>query len=207
MNVPSATGRPRVIVLIGPTGVGKTTTIAKLAARYKLAANRRVGLITIDTYRIAAVNQLKTYAQIIEVPLRTVLRPAELSEAIASMAEQDLLLIDTAGRSPADAPRLRQMQSFLEAAQADEVHLVVSVTAGPSCAARVIENFMPLGANRLILSKLDEAGTFGMLLNIASAAKAALSFVTTGQEVPDDIAPANPRHLAELIVGEETYGA
>jgi len=206
VSIPAATGRPRVVVLVGPTGVGKTTTIAKLAARHKLSAGRRVGLVTIDTYRIAAVDQLKTYAQIIEVPLRTVLRPAELAEAITSMAGLDVVLIDTAGRSPTDAPRLRQMQEFLQAAQPDEVHLVVSVTVGPSCAARVIENFMPLGANRLIVSKLDEASTFGMVLNVASAAKAALSFVTTGQEVPDDIAPANPRRLAELIVGEGTYG-
>lgn len=202
VSVPQATGRPRVMVLVGPTGVGKTTTIAKLAARFKLAEHRRVGLITIDTYRIAAVDQLKTYAQILEVPLRTVLRPAELTEALAQMVGLDVVLIDTAGRSPADAPRLRQMKAFLDAAQADEVHLVVSATAGRACAARVLGSFGMLGANRWILSKLDEVVTFGTALNVAAAVKAAMSFVTTGQEVPDDIAPANPRKLAELIVGE-----
>ena len=204
---PQVTGRPRVMVLIGPTGVGKTTTIAKLAARFKLADRRKVGLITIDTYRIAAVDQLKTYAQILEVPLRTVLRPGDLAEAVAAMADLDVVLIDTAGRSPADSPRLGQMRAFLEAARADEVHLVVSATAGAACATRVLESFGALGANRWILSKLDEAGTFGMALNIAREVKVAMSFVTTGQEVPDDIAPADPRRVAELIVGEgPAYG-
>ena len=200
--VPQATGRPRVMALIGPTGVGKTTTIAKLAARFKLGEGRRVGLITIDTYRIAAVDQLKTYAQILEVPLRTVLRPGELPEALAQMAGLDVVLIDTAGRSPVDAPRLRQMKAFLDAAQPDEVHLVVSATAGRAWAARVLESFAVLGGNRWILSKLDEVRSFGTALNVAAAGKTAMSFVTTGQEVPDDLAPANPRRLAELIVGE-----
>ncbi|MCJ7545107.1 MAG: flagellar biosynthesis protein FlhF [Phycisphaerae bacterium] len=207
VSVPQATGRPRVMVLVGPTGVGKTTTIAKLAARFRLAERRRVGLVTIDTYRIAAVDQLKTYAQILEVPLRTVLRPGELAEALAQMAGLDVVLIDTAGRSPADAPRLGQMKAFLDAAHADEVHLVVSATAGRACAARVVESFAVLAANRWILSKLDEVESFGAALSVAGAIKMPMSFVTTGQEVPDDIAPANPRKLAELIVGEAVaYG-
>jgi flagellar biosynthesis protein FlhF len=201
-------GRPRVIVLVGPTGVGKTTTIAKLAARFKLAQHRQVGLITIDTYRIAAVDQLKTYAQILEVPLRTVLRAGELDDALAAMAGLDVVLMDTAGRSPADAPRLRQMRTFLEAARPDEVHLVVSATADRACAQRVLDSFAPLGANRWILSKVDEAGTFGIAMNVAIATKTPLSFVTTGQEVPDDIAVPSPQKLAELIVGEGvTYAA
>jgi flagellar biosynthesis protein FlhF len=195
-------GRPRVIVLIGPTGVGKTTTIAKLAARFKLAQQKQVGLITIDTYRIAAVDQLKTYAQILEVPLRTVLRPGELDEALAAMAGLDVVLLDTAGRSPADAPRLRQMTTFLDAARPDEVHLVVSATAGRACAQRVLESFALLGANRWILSKLDEGETFGIAMNVAAATKTPLSFITTGQEVPDDIAAPSPGKLADLIVGE-----
>ncbi len=201
--VPAATGRPRVIILVGPTGVGKTTTIAKLAARFKLTERRRVGLITIDTYRIAAVDQLKTYAQILDVPLRTVLRPGELTEALRQMAGLDVVLVDTAGRSPADAPRLRQMKAFLDAAEADEIHLVVAATAGRTAAARALESFAALSPNRWVLSKLDEAGTFGTALNVATAAKTPMSFVTTGQEVPDDIAPANPQRLAELIAGEE----
>jgi len=205
-SLPDA-AHPCIMVMIGPTGVGKTTTIAKLAAKFKLQARKKVGLITIDTYRIAAVDQLKTYAQIIEVPLCTVLTPAELTDAIDAMSRMDVILVDTAGRSPGDKPRLRQMQAFLEAAHPDEVHLVVAATAGRAAAERVIANFMPLGANRMIMSKLDEAATFGVLLNVASATSAALSYVTTGQEVPDDIAPADRWQLAKLIVGEGNYAA
>ncbi|MFA6134533.1 MAG: flagellar biosynthesis protein FlhF [Phycisphaerae bacterium] len=201
----SSPSRPCVVALIGPTGVGKTTTIAKLAAKFKLSHNKRVGLITIDTYRIAAVDQLKIYAQIIDVPLKTVLTPAEIVEAIASMSDRDVILIDTAGRSQNDRLRLNQLRSFLVAAQPEQVHLVMSATASRTTATRIIESFMPLGAGQLIMTKLDEAGTFGMVLNVTATSKMALSYVTTGQEVPDDISAASPRHLANMIVREGSY--
>jgi flagellar biosynthesis protein FlhF len=197
----------RVMALIGPTGVGKTTTIAKLAARFALAEGKKVGLVTVDTYRIAAVDQLRTYAEIIEVPLRTVLSPGELYQAVHTMADKDVILIDTAGRSPNDRMRLNQLRSFLAAAGANEMHLVVSAASNRASAAKAVENFLPLGANRLIITKLDEAETFGTVLNVAVAAGAAVSYVTAGQEVPDDIAPADSRRLAELIMGADTYGS
>ena len=196
-----AGGRPRVIALIGPTGVGKTTTIAKLAANLKLRQHRRVGLITIDTYRIAAVEQLRTYAQIIHVPLRVVMTPEELTAAIAEMADRDVVLIDTAGRSPGNAERLDELKAFLAAAAADEVHLVLATTAHQKNLQSAMERFGALGVDRLILTKLDEAVSFGMILNIVRHMDAALSFVTTGQDVPDDIEVGEGRRLAELIVG------
>jgi flagellar biosynthesis protein FlhF len=202
---PAHPGQPCVIALIGPTGVGKTTTIAKMAARFKLTDNKRVGLITIDTYRIAAVDQLKIYAQIIDVPLRTVLTPGELQEAIAAMSDKDVIIIDTAGRSQNDRLRLNQLRGFLVAAQPQQVHLVMSATASKATATRIIESFMPLGADRLIMTKLDEAGAFGMVLNVVAASKVAVSYVTTGQEVPDDISAVDPRRLANTIVREGTY--
>jgi flagellar biosynthesis protein FlhF len=197
----------RVMALIGPTGVGKTTTIAKLAARFALAEGRKVGLVTVDTYRIAAVDQLRTYAEIIEVPLRTVLSPGELHQAVHAMEDKDVILIDTAGRSPNDRMRLNQLRGFLTAAEADEVHLVVSAASSRTSAAKAVDNFLPLGANRLIITKLDEAETFGTVLNVAAAAAAPVSYVTAGQEVPDDIAPADSRRLAELVMGAETHGS
>lgn len=201
------TGRARVIALIGPTGVGKTTTIAKLAANHKLRGRKKVGLITIDTYRIAAVDQLRTYADIIEVPLKAVLTAGELQQAVNAMRDLDVILIDTAGRSHNNHLRLNQLRTFIASARPDEVHLVVSATGNQTCTRRVLDRFLPLGANRLIVSKLDEAGTFGVLLNVSSATGRPISYVTTGQDVPDDICPADADSLAECVLagrfGEE----
>jgi flagellar biosynthesis protein FlhF len=192
----------RVMAFVGPTGVGKTTTIAKLAAGFKLSQNKRVGLITVDTYRIAAVDQLRTYAEIIEVPLMSALSPAELGRVLSQMTDVDVVLIDTTGRSPSDQIRLNQLRSFLSAAQTDEVHLVVSATETSAGARRTVEKFRPLGVNRIVLSKIDEAATFGVILNVAVSGASPLSYCTCGQEVPDDISPARADDLARLIMGE-----
>jgi len=201
----------RVIALIGPTGVGKTTTIAKLAANFKLREHKKVGLITIDTYRIAAVDQLRTYAEIIDIPLQTVLTAGELAQTVNAMRHLDVVLIDTAGRSQNDRLRLSQLRSFLEAAGADEVHLVVSANANRKCAINTLERFIPLGANRVIMTKLDEAATFGSILNVAMAGKLALSYVTAGQDVPEDIVIADPHRVASWIMcggmGEGGYAS
>lgn len=204
------TGRAKVISLIGPTGVGKTTTIAKLAANYKLREGKTVGLITIDTYRIAAVDQLRTYADIIEVPLRAVLTAGELHQAVEAMRGLDVVLIDTAGRSQNNRLRLSQLKSFTAAAEPDEVHLVVSATANRACTKKVLERFVPLGANRIIVTKLDEAGSFGVFLTVSEAGGGPISYVTTGQDVPEDIARAKADNLAECVLtgrfGEEGNG-
>jgi len=201
---PSGRGA-RVIALIGPTGVGKTTTIAKLAANLKLRERRRVALVTIDSYRIAAVDQLRTYADIIDVPLKVTLTPAELHKAVGELKTQaDVVLVDTAGRSQNDRLRLGQLRGFIAAAEADEVHLTLSATASQGCTSSTLERFAPLGPNRLVVTKLDEATTFGMILNIASVG-AAISYATTGQDVPDDIEPADAQRLADRIVGGGRY--
>src|SRR5690606_5518049 len=121
--------RQRVVALVGPTGVGKTTTVAKLAANARLKELLKVGLITVDTYRVAAVDQLQTYANLIDVPMRVVKSPREMRQAIDDLSAMDLVLIDTAGRSPQDELKIQELRGFLQAAQADEVHLVVSLNA------------------------------------------------------------------------------
>ena len=121
-----------MVALVGPTGVGKTTTVAKLAANFKLAHGARVGLVTVDTYRIAAVEQLKTYAEIIDLPLAVVNDPAEMARALDELGAVDLVFIDTAGRSPRDEVKIRELAEFLRQARPDEIHLVLERRRRPA---------------------------------------------------------------------------
>ncbi|MEX2213940.1 MAG: flagellar biosynthesis protein FlhF [Phycisphaeraceae bacterium] len=199
---PTKDGRPRTIALIGPTGVGKTTTIAKLAANFKLRERKKVGLITIDTYRIAAVDQLRTYANIIGVPLHVVTQPSGMADALAKTADCDVVLIDTAGRSQRDDPKLEQLNQFIAACDPHEVHLVLSSTCTQSAIFDVIDRFSRTRVDRILFTKLDEAVTFGVLLNVARKVKKRLSYLTTGQEVPHDIELGRSDRLAALVLGE-----
>jgi flagellar biosynthesis protein FlhF len=197
--------RPLTIALIGPTGVGKTTTLAKLAASFKLRQHRRVGLVTCDTYRIAAVDQLRTYANIIGLPLEIALTPPEMRQAVHALRDCDVVLIDTAGRGPNDRVRLDELNSCLAAVEPHEVHLVLSSTASQRVLMREAEAFAVLGADRVVLTKLDEAVSFGVLINVMQAVGKKLSFVTTGQEVPDHLEVGRPRRLAELVLGAPVH--
>jgi flagellar biosynthesis protein FlhF len=196
----SPDGRPTTIALVGPTGVGKTTTVAKLAATFRLRYGRRVGLITCDTYRIAAVDQLRTYATIIALPLKVVLTPAEMAAACDALADCDVILIDTAGRSPHDAARLDELAAFLAAAAPHQTHLVLSTTASEPALLAAADRFAVARPTHVILTKLDEAVNFGILVNVAQRVRATLSFVTTGQEVPDHIEPGHADRLARLVL-------
>lgn len=198
---PTRDGRPRIITLVGPTGVGKTTTVAKLAATFKLKQNKRVGLITADTYRIAAVDQLRTYAGIIGLPLEVVTDPAELTAALERLSDCDAIIIDTAGRSQRDAGRLDELQKLIEAARPHETHLVLSSTASQRVLLETIERFAQIKTDRLIFTKLDEAVTCGVLLNVVRQVNKPLSYITTGQEVPHQIEPGHSTRLAELVLG------
>ncbi|MCH7591894.1 MAG: flagellar biosynthesis protein FlhF [Planctomycetes bacterium] len=199
-------GAPTVVALVGPTGVGKTTTIAKLAANFRLRENRKVGLITIDTYRIAAVEQLRTYAEIIEVPLEVVTSPPQLERALARMADRDYIFIDTAGRSQKDTAKLDELASFFSVRRPDEVHLVLSGSCGEAVLLSTIEAFSGIGIDRIIFTKLDEAIGFGVMLACLDKTEARLSYVTTGQDVPDDIRVGEGGALARLIVGDQAPG-
>jgi len=192
-----------VVALIGPTGVGKTTTVAKLAAHFKLREMHKVGLITIDTYRIAAIDQLRKFAEILGSPLRTAATAEDLREAVASMQDMEYILIDTAGRSPNDAMRLNELRGFLAAAAPDEVHLVLSTTASQQCVELAIKNFGEVRADRIIFTKLDEAAHLGVVLTVAHKLNKCLSYITVGQDVPDDIEVGKASRLAKLILGEQ----
>jgi flagellar biosynthesis protein FlhF len=192
----------RTIALIGPTGVGKTTTIAKLAANFRLNGHYDIGLITIDTYRVAAVEQLKTYGDIIGIPVEIVTTPTALRDAIHGFRDKEIILIDTAGRSPSNRMHLNELKGFLDQASKPEVHLVLSATTNRANLKRIYESFLPVGIDRLIVTKLDEACSFGGIFSLLHQWGKPLSYFTTGQSVPDDIRTAEAPYLARQILGE-----
>ncbi len=194
------TGHQTVVALVGPTGVGKTTTLAKLAAHYALGQKKRVALLTIDTYRIAAVEQLRTFAQIIGLPIDVVLSEADLDQTLALRREQDLILIDTAGRSQRDEVQMTDLASCFAQGKRAALHLVLSATASPQNLGETVECFAPLGLDSLIFTKLDESNTFGTILGTALQTHLPLSYLTTGQRVPEDIEVATPERIVDLIL-------
>ena len=202
-SIVATPGRRRVVALVGPTGVGKTTTIAKLAANLKLRDGVRMGLVTVDTYRIAAVEQLRTYAEIIDLPMKVVTTPMEMRRALDELSDMDLVLIDTAGRSPRDELQIGELKSLLADAEVDEVHLVLSLTAGLDFLVSTVGHFSSVGTSSLVLTKLDEAHELGVMLNLARRVGLPISYLTTGQDVPDDIEPAETQRMARLVLGQD----
>ena len=194
--------RPRVIVLVGPTGVGKTTTIAKLAARAKIHERCRVGLITLDTFRIAAVDQLEKYAEIIGLPLIVATNPRELETAVEEFRakETDIVFIDSAGRSHRDELKMAELREFLEVLPDAEVHLVLSTTTHGKTILSIANRFSGIGFHKVILTKADETISFGSLVSALISIARPVSFVTDGQNVPDDIVASDPERLADLVL-------
>lgn len=190
----------RIVALIGATGVGKTTTLAKIAARFVLERGVSAALITADTYRISAVEQLKTYSDIIGLPLEIVYTPGELSKAIRKYRSKDLILIDTAGRSQHNDFQMKELQEFLGVNSHIEKHLVMSATTKQKDAEEILEKFSVCEPSRLIFTKTDETSSIGIILNLLYEKKMALSYLTNGQSVPDDIIPASADMLAGLLL-------
>ena len=195
--------KARFVFFIGPTGVGKTTTIAKLASKLKLDMKLNVALMTADTYRIAAVDQLKTYAEILQVPLKVVYSDTELKDAYDEMKNFDIVLIDTAGRSHRDKQQREDIEKLINAIPEEQrdIFLVLSVTTKYKDLIRITEAYSEIAKYRLIFTKLDETDTLGNIFNVKLLTGAPLSYATFGQKVPNDIARLDAQMIAKQLLG------
>jgi len=193
-------GTQRRIAFVGPTGVGKTTTLAKVAANFMLNHSANIALATIDNYRIAAAEQLKVYGRIMNVPVEVARTPEQLRKILARHDDKDLVLIDTAGRSPKDDMSLHELAGFLGSLPAVENHLVLSAATRQEDLFSTIGRFGEMALHGIVFTKTDECDTCGQILNVGLSAGYPLSMLTNGQRVPEDYIPPDPRRIAELIL-------
>lgn len=189
----------KYINVVGPTGVGKTTTLAKIAAQAVLKYQKRVAFITTDTYRIAAIDQLKTYAKILNVPLEVTYTLDDFIKAKERFVDFDIVLIDTAGRNFRNKQYVEELKSVIDFDEEIETLLVLALTAKYSDMIDIINQFSLVKINKLIFTKVDETSTYGTMLNLISKYKAGVAYLTNGQNVPDDIVEASPKSIVNTI--------
>lgn len=194
----------RIAHFVGPTGVGKTTTIAKLAAEQVLKYRRKVGFITSDTYRIAAVDQLKTYATILGVPLEVVFSPMDLKKAFDALSDRDIIFMDTAGRNFRNEMYVSELNALLHSGGKSETYLVLSLTTKYKDMRAIADNFSKFKLDKVLFTKRDETDSFGPIVNLLQEFPLQLSYITTGQNVPDDFAVADENEIIDLILEEQT---
>ncbi len=189
----------KVVNVVGPTGVGKTTTIAKLAAIATLQQKRKVAFITTDTFRISAVDQLKTYAKILNIPVKVAYSIDDFKNAISQFSHYDLILVDSAGRNFRNALYVKELAKVIDFEQDTETHLVLSLTSKYEDMKEIIEQFKHLTIQSIIVTKHDETSTYGALVNIPFEYNLPISYVTTGQNVPDDITIASIEYISSIM--------
>ena len=199
---PLKKGKPRILTFIGPTGVGKTTTIAKLAAIDAVIKKKKVALITIDTYRIAAVEQLKTIGEIMNVPVKVIFNPNNLQDCLQEILDYDVIYIDTAGRSHKNEAQVNELKEYLEATQSDDLFLVLSGTSKYQDFLDILETYQDVKITSLIFTKLDETSSYGSLYNLVYQKKYPIAYFTNGQNIPDDIEIAEPQKLVQMLMKE-----
>lgn len=191
-----------LVFMVGPTGVGKTTTIAKLSANMSFLESKEVALITLDTYRVSAAQQLRTFAEIIGIPISVVFNPQDLGEAIKSFQEKDIIFVDTAGRSPYKDDHMEELHEFIKVANPDETILVLSVTTDNRDLINIYQQFNNIGVDKIIFTKLDESYNYGKILNAIYYIRKPIAYLTNGQNVPDDIEVPDALELARRLLRE-----
>jgi flagellar biosynthesis protein FlhF len=191
----------KVVHFVGPTGVGKTTTIAKLAAEQVLKHHRKVGFITSDTYRIAAVEQLKTYANILNIPLEVVFSPQDLNKAFLQLKDRDVIFMDTAGRNFRNEMYVSELHALMQSKGKSETFLVLSLTTKYKDMKVITDNFSKFNLDKVLFTKMDETDSYGCIVNLLNDFPLKLSYVTNGQNVPDDITVADENAIIGLIMG------
>lgn len=195
---------PKVVFFVGPTGVGKTTTIAKIASKLSMDEKRKVALLTADTYRIAAAEQLHTYANILEIPFRIIYTIEDVEKSLVDFKDYDYIMVDTAGHSHHNQEQREIMNGFIHSVDdlcEKEVFLVLSSTTKYRDLLSIADTYSEMTDYKLIFTKLDETTTLGTLLNVKLHTKAPLSYVTYGQNVPDDIEEFNPQKTVKQLLG------
>lgn len=195
-------GNQKVIFFIGPTGVGKTTTLAKIAAIFSLDKNNSIGMITADTYRIAAVEQLKIYAEIMNIPIKIIYEIKDIYKSLSNFRDKDIILVDTAGRNHKNADQINEIKELIESVNNKEVHLVVSATTDMKTINEILKRYCFIKDLKIIFSKIDEAENLGNILNAKFYFDNKVSYLTTGQNVPDDIEIPNMERLSTILIGE-----
>lgn len=193
--------KPKVIMFLGPTGVGKTTTLAKIAANFMIREKKKVGLITADTYRIAAVEQLRTYSEIMGAPVTVIYSPNEMKDAIKKNEDADLILIDTPGKSHKNKKHFDEIKELVSHADADEIYLLISAGTKMKDCNEIIKSYSFIKDYKLIFTKVDETESLGIVLNVVNSTGKRLSYFTTGQSVPDDIEVINVDQLSKKLLG------
>ncbi|HHW02847.1 MAG TPA: flagellar biosynthesis protein FlhF [Thermoanaerobacterales bacterium] len=194
-----------IVAFIGPTGVGKTTTIAKLAAKFTLYDDKKVAMITADTFRVGAIEQLKTYGELLEVPVEVIYGNDDVQTALNRVKGYDLVLIDTMGSSPNNKMQIKKVKNLLDAINPTDVYMVISATTKGNDIGDILNSYKELNFNKLVITKLDETRTYGTIMNAVKMTSSNLSYFTVGQNVPDDIEIASAEKLAGMILGEYTY--